>query len=101
MVQSLVNGNIVFGCFNGKLYFVNPDTGTINATFQTEESIKRYSTVYGDNNEFKKGFELYGNNYINSEKQILSLGSIVASPLAEGNIIYFGDTSGTFYAISY
>jgi eukaryotic-like serine/threonine-protein kinase len=51
---SVINGNIVFGCFNGKLYFVDRDAGKIDATFQTEESIKRYSTIYGDNDQFKK-----------------------------------------------
>ncbi|HEY9044384.1 MAG TPA: PQQ-binding-like beta-propeller repeat protein [Ohtaekwangia sp.] len=95
----LANENIVFGSFNGKLYLVNPETGKINATFQTEESAKRYSTVYGDNNEFRKGFELYGQDYITSEKQILSLGSILSDPVVDGNTVYFGDTNGFFYAI--
>lgn len=96
----LADGNIAFGCFNGKLYFVNPETGKITSVFQTEESRKNYSAIYASDDSFRKDFALYGENYIESEKKILALGSILSSPLAENHTLYFGDANGNFYAIS-
>ena len=91
--------NIAFGCFNGKLYFVNPENGKTISIYQTEESKQRYSTLYNQNDEFRSDFELYGKETKQSEKKILSLGSILSDPKVEGNIIYFGDANGNFYAI--
>lgn len=96
---AMVDGNIVFGCFNGKIYLVDAGTGNIKSTFQTEESKKRYAGLYGPDDHFRKGFELYGDNYIAAEKQILSLGSILSSPLVENRTLYFGDANGYFYAL--
>lgn len=96
----LADGNIAFGCFNGKLYFVNPETGKINEVFQTQESKIRYSDIYAADDSFHKDFALYGENYKESEKKILALGSILSSPLVENHTLYFGDANGNFYALS-
>ncbi len=96
---SQVNGKIVFGCFNGKLYSTNPLSGEIETLFQTEESKKHYSEIYNDDGSFKTDFVLYDKDYIQSEKKILGLGSILSDPLVENGIIYFGDSNGHFYAI--
>lgn len=95
----VANGNIVFGCFNGKLYFVNPETGKINAIFQTAESKQNYAAIYAPDDSFRKDFELYGENYKESEKKILALGSILSSPLVDKDSMYFGDANGNFYAL--
>jgi len=96
----VAGGEIAFGCFNGKLYFVNPETGKVNRVFQTEESKKNYSGIYNADDSFRNDFALYGENYKESEKKILALGSILSSPLAENNTLYFGDANGNFYALS-
>lgn len=96
---SLIDNQVVLGCFNGKIYLVDAATGKSKVIFQTEESKKRYHTLYGSNDEFRKDFELYGNNYVDAEKQILSLGSILSDPLVENQVVYFGDTNGFFYAL--
>lgn len=96
---TLLDGKIVFGCFNGRLYFVDPDTGKVQFTFQTKESKERYSTVYMNDDHFRKDFVLYGKDDIDSEKKILSLGSILSSPLVETGTVYFGDSNGYFYAL--
>jgi len=96
----LADGNITFGCFNGKFYFVNPETGKINSVFQTWESKIRYSDIYATDDSFRKDFALYGEDYIESERKILALGSILSSPLVENHIVYFGDANGNFYALS-
>ncbi len=96
---SMANGNIAFGCFNGKLYFVNPETGKINSVFQTQESKIRYSDIYASDDSFRKDFNLFGKETGESEKKILALGSILTSPLVENLTLYFGDANGNFYAL--
>jgi len=91
---------IAFGCFNGKLFFVNPETGKIDSVFQTDESKQNYATVYDATDDFRKDFELYGEKADESEKKIMSLGSILSDPLVENDILYFGDANGIFYALS-
>ena len=96
----VAGGDIAFGCFNGKLYFVNPETGKVNKVFQTEESKKHYSGIYNADDSFRNDFELYGKDYKTSESKILALGSILSTPLVENDLIYFGDANGNFYALS-
>jgi len=96
---SIVDGKIVFGCFNGKLYFVDSETGKIEFTFQTEQSKTKYSSIYTSDDKFRSDFELYGKDIEKSEKQILSLGAILSTPLVEDHKIYFGDANGYFYGL--
>ncbi|MDP4274495.1 MAG: PQQ-binding-like beta-propeller repeat protein [Bacteroidota bacterium] len=93
------NDRIYFGCFNGKLYGVNPRTGKIEYTFQTYSSREKYPSIYRENGEFREDFQLYGSDMQGSEKKILDLGSILATPLIDEGVIYFGDSKGTFYAL--
>ncbi len=96
-----IENSIVFGCFNGKLYFVNPDTGVINSVFQTDESRKHYSEIYASDDHFRSDFNVYGEKYLESEKKIQALGSILSDPLVDDNTLYFGDANGHFYALSF
>lgn len=96
---NILDGNIVFGCFNGKVYFVDPASGHIEFTFQTEESKTKYYSVYNKDDKFRDDFQLYGNNYLDSEKRILALGSILSTPMIDGHNMYFGDSNGYFYAL--
>jgi len=96
---ALMDSSIVFGCFNGKMYFVDAQSGIIKSTFQTDESKARYARLYDSDDHLRKDFELYGKDYIEAEKQILSLGAILSDPLIENHTVYFGDTNGYFYAL--
>lgn len=97
---ALVMGNtLVFGCFNGKVYFVDPGSGKIRSTFQTGQSKQNYALVYDSTDHIRKDFDMYGDNYLSAESQILSLGSILSGPVAEGGMLYFGDANGYFYAL--
>ena len=91
--------DIIFGCFNGKLYRMNPANTEIHQIFQTKGSKRNYDTVYDKNDAFKDGFKLYGNDLEASEKKILELGSILSTPLIEHGIAYFGDANGVIYAL--
>ncbi len=95
----VAGGNITFGCFNGKLYFVNAGTGKVNKVFQTEASKKHYAGIYNADDSFRSDFSLYGENYKESEKKILALGSILSDPVVDQDMIYFGDANGNFYAL--
>ncbi len=93
------DNTIYFGCFDGKMRGVDSGTGKISWEFQTEGSKKNYFKIYNEDGKFKEGFELYGNDYLGTEKLIHTLGSILSTPIIENNIIYFGSSDGVFYAV--
>ncbi|SHF27577.1 outer membrane protein assembly factor BamB family protein [Pedobacter caeni] len=95
----LTNNELVFGCFNGKIYFVDPETGKVNADFQTEESRNRYDRIFDHKDQLRKDLDPDGSKYKEVEKKILSLGSILSTPLAADGMLYFGDSNGFFYAL--
>ena len=90
---------IIFGCFNGKLYRLNHSNGETEQIFQTKGSKENYKNVYDEKDSFNAGFELYGKDMKATEKKILDLGAILSTPLIDNGIIYFGDANGTIYAI--
>lgn len=95
-----LDSTIYFGCFNGKLYGVDPASGKITWQFQTEGSKQNYSSVYADNDEFRKDFTTYGEKYVEAEKKLHTLGSILSTPTIADGIIYFGSSDGNIYAVS-
>lgn len=90
---------IWFGCFNGKLYGVDYATGKMRHEFATDGCKTNYSSVYQENSEFRSTFELYGKDYLESEKTIHTLGSILSTPVIEDDIIYFGSSDAKVYAL--
>lgn len=94
------NGIIFFGCFDGILRGVDHKTGETIWQFQTDGSRENYNLVYNAKGKFKEGFELYGKNYLESEKLIHSLGSILSTPLIEQSTVFFGSTDGNVYSVS-
>lgn len=95
----LLRNQILFGCFNGKLYQIDPASGAIREVFQTDGSKHHYHRVYNDDGTFRDDFKLYGNDLAASERQILALGSILSTPCIVNGIIYVGDSNGCFYAL--
>ena len=89
---------IFFGCFNGKLYKIDASM-ELHEVFQTDGSVRNYSTVYDTNGDFKEGFELYGSNMRDSEQKILSLGSLLATPAVDQGVVYLADANGMVYAL--
>lgn len=96
---SIMNKELVFGCFNVRIYFVDPESGKINASFQTEESKKYYTALFDDKDKVKKDIDPDGKNYLEVEKRILALGAILSTPTIEHDLLYFGDSNGFFYAL--
>jgi len=95
-----VDGILYFGCFNGKLYAVNAEKGDVMWTYQTEGSKANYAEVYDASDHFKEGFELYNENWQQTELTILSLGSILSTPLVHDGVVYFGSADGHLYAVA-
>jgi len=98
--SAVADSNLVyFGCFNGKIYGVDAERGTITKTFQTAASKQHYASVFGEDDHFRKDFELYGQDATGAEQKILSLGSFLATPLLQDGVLYMGSADGNFYAI--
>ncbi len=90
---------VYFGTFDGKILGVDYLTGKTKWEFQTEKSKANYHTIYNDKGEFKKDFQLYGQDMEGPEAKIHDLGSILSSPVIEGDFIYFGSSDGNLYAV--
>jgi len=98
--SAVVNNEIVyFGCFDGILRGVDIISGEIQYRFRTAGSIENYSRVFDSNGKFHPDFQLYGRDYLESEKAIHALGSILSTPLVDGDKIYFGSSDGGVYCI--
>lgn len=94
------NEIIYFGCFDGILRGVDFKTGEIAWQFETDGSKKNYANIFNSNGQFVEGFELYGNDYLESERLIHTLGSILSSPVIVNNTIYFGSSDGSLYSVN-
>jgi outer membrane protein assembly factor BamB len=94
------NGIIYFGCFDGIVRGADAQTGEIVWSFQTPASKAEYATIFDENGHFVEGFELYGQNYLEAERQIHALGSILSTPIIKKNIIYFGSSDGRLYSVN-
>jgi len=90
---------IYFGTFDGWVYGLSPENGEVKWEFQTEMSKKNSATIFDEDGSFKDGFQLYGEDYLESEKKIHDLGSILGTPLISEGIIYFGSSDGKIYAV--
>ena len=90
---------IYFGTFDGKLLGLDYKTGALKWSFQTEQSKLNYHTIYNKDGHFRKGFELYGTDYVATEAKIHELGSILSTPVINEEVIYFGSSDGYYYAV--
>jgi len=86
---------VYFGTFDGKLIGVDYLTGEKRWEFRTEKSKLNYSTVYSKEGKFNEDFK----DYLDFEAKIQALGSILSSPVIDGEFIYFGSSDGFLYAL--
>ena len=90
---------IYFGTFDGKVLGIDHLTGETSWQFQTDSSKENYEKIFADNGEFREGFVLYGEDYLEAEKLIHELGSILSTPAIDKGVIYFGSSDGNLYAV--
>lgn len=93
------NDEILFSTFDGKIVSVNYKTGAQNWEFQTEASKENYSKIFNSDGSFLKEFQLYGEDYLKSEKMIHELGSILSDPVVHDDMLFFGSSDGYLYAL--
>jgi outer membrane protein assembly factor BamB len=93
------DGVLYFGSHNGTLYAVDPAGGEELWTFRTPSSRENHDRVFGSDGGWAEGFELYGADFQQAEETILSLGSILSTPLVAGGSVYFGSADGRLYAV--
>lgn len=99
---SLTKDKLYVGGFSGFLYEVDLATQKIRTIFRTEGS-----TISGNNymnadstlNPNKIFAEPSWNGMLKGVENLYSMGSILSSPLIDGNRIYFGSTDGFIYAV--
>jgi outer membrane protein assembly factor BamB len=91
-----------FGSFNGTLYAVDLKAEKIAWEFQTDAAKQNAAgalTADGGFNKavvFTSGF--YENMYVSADR-LLSLGSILSSPVVADGVIYVGSADGNLYAL--
>lgn len=93
---------IYAGNFDGALYGLNKETGEIEWRFRTDGHKKNYSTIFQDDGTFQADFSIYGETIEETaanDETMMSLGSILATPVIQNEIIFFGGTDSTFYAV--
>lgn len=99
----------VYSSFNGKIYFVDQKTGKINFEWQTDNSIENFTKVFDEKGKVKEEHYKKLENIKTREEMIkayhslynvlyFSLGSIVATPLINEDVIYIPTTEGSLYA---
>lgn len=92
-------GLIYFGCFDGKVFGVDPASGETRWEYQTLASRTNYSQIFKPDGSFNDDFVLYGANYLDSERKIHTLGSVLSTPVIQDDVIYFGSSDGNLYAV--
>jgi len=93
------NDIIYFGCFDGKMRGVDAASGKILWEFTTDAGNQNYKLIYKTDGTFTDGFELYGKDYLGSERLIHTLGSILSTPAIDNGNIFFGSSDGALYSV--
>lgn len=100
---AIAGNRAYFGTFDGRLYDVDASSGTVVARFATDAS-RQYLAQYLlpddslDLRQFYTDPTLDGT--IVALNRVYGLGSIAASPVISGGVLFIGSTEGTLYAIS-
>lgn len=94
-------GRLFAGCFNGKLYELDPANGKILWQFSTLGNQLKGNTIFDPAGHLRKDFKLYGTDTetAEAERKIFDQGAILATPLLQDGVLYFGATDGYFYAV--
>ena len=93
MIKKILIVSLVFGfsILNAQEY--------LQWQFQTDASKQNYFEIYSEEGGFDEDFELYGADYLESERKIHELGSVLSTPVIWENKIYFGSSDGNLYAV--
>ena len=102
--MSIAGNMLYFGNFGGTLTAVDLTTQKPVWTFETDGAKKNAATLTQPDGSFK--FEaifpspnLFYDDMVVAVSKILTMGSILSSPVIVGDTIYFGSTDGNLYAL--
>jgi outer membrane protein assembly factor BamB len=96
-------GNVAFyGTSDGYLNAVSLTDGTLKATFQTDGS-RENGPKFTDENGRLKTQLMYPDRTLDGMmigmRTMMSLGSVLSSPVVADGVVYFGSTDGHLYAV--
>lgn len=95
--------NIIYtGNFDGVLYGLDKESGEIVWHFKTDGHKKNYEAVFQKDGSFQPDFSIYGDSLEETranDETMMTLGSILATPIIHNDAIFFGSTDSTFYAV--
>lgn len=101
----LTDKALFIGDFTGRFFSIDPATGTVNSTFETE-SFQKYKSILRPDGSMNFQ-DLVGSRDMMSYSvtqdvmnSLYKLGAVVSSATISGNMIYFGSSNGMLYAVN-
>jgi len=102
--MTIAGNTLYFGNFGGTLTAVDLTTQKVAWTFQTDGAKQNAGALLKEDGTFK--FEaifpspnLFYDDMVVAVSKILSMGSILSSPVVVGDTVYFGSADGNLYAL--
>ena len=100
---AIAGGAVYVATFEGKLRAYDLKSNEVLWTFATESSKQNAAAL--TNKEGRLDFEkVFQSNFIDEMatglERMFTMGSIVSSPVIDGNALYFGSTDGYLYALN-
>lgn len=102
--MTVAGNTLYFGNFGGSLTAVDLTSQKVAWTFQTDGAKQNAAALLKEDGSFK--FEaifpspnLFYDDMVVAVSKILSMGSILSSPVVVGDTVYFGSTDGNVYAL--
>lgn len=98
-----IAGNVAYyGSSDGYLNAVDIIHGTLLARFQTDGSKERGGPYTGEDGVFHAG-PMYPDRTLDGMmigmRTMMTVGSVLSSPVVAGGVVYFGSTDGNLYAV--
>jgi outer membrane protein assembly factor BamB len=102
--MALANGMLYMGNFGGKLTAVDVKTQKPAWVFETDGAKQNAASVTNADGSIKwdslfPGPNLFYEDMVLAVRKLFTAGSILSSPVAAGDVVYFGSTDGNLYAL--
>lgn len=99
---AIAGDTLYVGSHQGRLNAVDLKTQKVAWTFETEDSKKigpNYTKPDGTPNYEAAFFDFFYDDMISGVQKMLSVGSILSSPVVAGSTVYVGSADGNMYAL--
>ena len=99
---ALAGGMVYYGSSDGFLNAVSTADGTLKARFQTDGSRDNVARLLDENGHFRSEL-MYPDRTLDGMmigmRTMMTLGSVLSSPVVADGVVYFGSTDGKVYAV--